>query len=110
MGWVKFKATCAAYGIDRDQWNKLRANPRFVADITRLDEQVKKEGTTFRLRAQLQSEAYLKTSWRMAHDPEVPPNVRADLIKATFRAAGYDAKAAEQEARTALQINIVLGE
>jgi hypothetical protein len=46
----------------------------------------------------------------MAHDPEVPPNVRADLIKATFRAAGYDAKAAEQEVRNALQINIVLGE
>jgi hypothetical protein len=55
---------------------------------------VKKEGMSFRLKARLQAEELLKTSWRLIHAPtdEVPPSVKADLVKATMRWAGYDNK------------------
>jgi hypothetical protein len=55
---------------------------------------VKKEGMSFKLKARLQSEALLETSWRLIHAPssEVPPAVKAKLMEATWRMAGFDNK------------------
>jgi hypothetical protein len=84
---------CEAYGITREEWGELRQDPAFVAHVKRIVDAVKKDGGLgFRLKAQLQSEELLKTSWRLIHSPtdEVPPSVKADLIKFTIRAAGLD--------------------
>lgn len=83
---------CAAYGISKEQFAELRHDPLFVADLKRAVEMVKQEGMSFKLKAQLQSDELLKTSWTMIHDRsgEVPPSVKADLLKFTIRAAGLD--------------------
>jgi hypothetical protein len=47
------------------------------------------------MKARLQAEEMLKTSWRMVQDKETPANVRADLIKATVRWAGLEPKPSE---------------
>lgn len=87
------KAICAAYGLSEEQWKSLKADPAFVAHVQRIFEAVKKDGGLgFKLKAQLQSEELLKTSWKLIHAPtdDVPPSVKADLIKFTIRAAGLD--------------------
>ena len=103
---------CEAYNITQDEWNSLRADPVFQKDLADAMAMVKKDGMSFKLKAQLQSEELLKTSWNMIHskNDEVPPSVRADLLKFTVRAAGY-AEPAEKAGsmNNALQININLG-
>lgn len=98
-----------AYGYTEDEWMMLKDNPRFLADLSAAVRMVKKEGMGFRIKAQLQAEELLKTSWRLIHDAAAPSTVRADLIKATMRWAGYDNR--EQVAGAggpnfAIQINL----
>jgi len=104
---------CNAYGLTREDWDKLRADPVFVADVAQAIELLKKEGMSFKMKARLQSEELLKTSWKLIHAPadEVPPSVKADLIKFTIRAAGLEAdpKATAAANQNNLQININLG-
>lgn len=103
---------CQAYGLSKEDWDELRCDPMFVADLKSVVAQLKKEGMSFKLKARLQSEELLKTSWQMIHAPgdEVPPSVKADLLKFTVRCAGLenDPKSAASIG-TALQININLG-
>jgi hypothetical protein len=104
---------CEAYGISRDEWNVLRYQPQFIADVAAAHAELKKEGMSFRMKARLQSEELLKQSWKMIHEPHdsVPPNVKADLIKFTIRAAGLepDPKNGQGLGGSNLQININLG-
>lgn len=82
------------YGYSEEEWYRLRDDPIFLADLAAAIEMVSQEGMSFKLKARLQAEELLKTSWRLIHAPidEVPSSVKADLIKATARWAGYDNK------------------
>lgn len=82
------------YGYSMPEWMALRDNVQFLAELAAAVSMVKEEGMSFKLKARLQAEELLKTSWRLIHAPqdEVPSSVKADLIKATARWAGYDAK------------------
>lgn len=101
-----------AYNLSDVDWEKLQNTPRFLADVTAAQELLKKEGMSFKLKARLQSEELLKTSWQLIHSPheDVPPSVKADLLKFTIRCAGLetDPKQANNNANN-LQININLG-
>lgn len=102
------------YGFTDEEWAELRHDPVFLADLQRAVEMVKEEGASFRLKARLQAEELLKSSWRLIHSPadQVPPSVKADLIKATMRWAGYDdkvGKAADAGNANNLNIQINLG-
>lgn len=103
---------CAAYSISHEEWLQLRLDPAFQRDLTAAVELVKKDGMSFKLKAQLQADELLKTSWRMIHsnNDEVPASVRADLLKFTVRAAGLadPAEKAGNGPQNALQININL--
>lgn len=104
---------CKAYGIDRDGWEKLRHDPLFVAAVAGYVEELKKDGMSFKLKARLQAEVLLATSFKLIHsnNDDVPPQVKADLIKFTIRAAGLDGSKdqAQSGPQNALQININLG-
>ena len=105
-------AICEEYGISHEQWLVLREDPVFRRDLAAAVELVKKDGMSFKLKAQLQADELLKTSWKMIHSnsDDVPASVRADLIKFTVRAAGL-ADPAEKGTggpQNALQININL--
>jgi hypothetical protein len=100
------------YGYSKEEWAALKTDPRFLADLGAAVTMVKQEGMSFKLKAKLQAEELLKESWRMIHTQtgEVPASVRADLLKATMRWAGYDAKeAGPGSAGNALNIQINLG-
>lgn len=102
---------CAIYGISHDEWNRLRQDPVFVADVKARSIELETDGLSFKMKAQLQAVELLKKSWDMIHGPKTPPAVAADLIKFTVRAAGLDGSKDQALAATqqnALQINIHL--
>jgi hypothetical protein len=102
---------CKSYGISKDEWQVLINDPTFRADVAKAMEIMQQEGMSFKLKARLQAEEMLKKIWRMVHanDGSVPPAVKADLIKFTIRAAGYDGSADKGAGnQQALQININL--
>lgn len=107
------KDICEAYGLTKQDWDTLRFDPVFIADVSRVSRALQQEGMSFKLKAQLQAEELLKTSWKLIHDTsgDVPPSVKADLIKSTWRMSGLDEsknKANTAEITAALQININL--
>lgn len=104
------KTICEAYKISREEWEQLRVHPLFIADVQAAMQTLKEEGMSFTVKARLQAEELLKTSWQMIQSMATPPTVRADLIKFTIRAAGLDKsaeKVSQQDpARFAPQLNI----
>lgn len=106
------KAICESYGITREEFDELLETPAFVDELRSWSEKLKQEGMSFKIKAALQSEELLKTSWRMIHDASgrIPASVRADLLKFTVRVAGLDAsKDQATQQPNAFQININLG-
>jgi len=103
------RAICEDYGITEEEWECIRHEPLFLDDLKRAVEMLKEEGMSFKVKAKLQAEEILKTSWRLIHDPTTPPNVRADLIKSTVRWAGYDVAPGSQQTTpgSGFQFNIV---
>lgn len=104
------RAICEAYNIDREDWELIRHDPAFLSDLDRAVKLVAEEGMSFKIKAKLQAEELLKTSWRMIHDITTPPQTRADLLKATMRWAEYDQPPGKDIAiggsRTGFAINI----
>lgn len=101
-----------AYNLSEADWETLHNDPRFVADLAAAHELLKKEGMSFKLKARLQSEELLKTSWHLIHSSheDVPPSVKADLLKFTIRCAGLESDPKkESSSMNNLQININLG-
>lgn len=88
---------CAAYGYTQEAFLNLVTQPAFAAAYKEAQELVQEEGMAFKMKAKMQAEAMLQTSWAIVHDVETPSSVRADLIKSTVRWAGYEPKTQPQE-------------
>jgi hypothetical protein len=104
------------YGYSDEEWAALPHNPAFMKDLTDACELVRQEGMSFKLKARLLAEENLKTTWRLIHASadEVPASVKADLIKALARWAGFEQKPGSEgggavQANT-LNIQINLGD
>mgnify|MGYP006270214475 CR=1 FL=1 len=100
-----------AYKISPDDWDVLSRNPDFLAEVEAQREALKTEGMSFKMKARLQAEELLKVSWRMIQSEATPAPQRADLIKTTYRIAGYDNKeGVNVGAAVGLSINLILGD
>jgi hypothetical protein len=95
------------YGYTPESWEVLRANPTFQKAVKDAVEMLQREGMAFRVKAKMQSEALLETSWKLIHAKETPAVVKADLIKSTWKVAGLEPKET-LAAITPLQIQINL--
>ena len=101
---------CGHYGISKEQFAAIIAHPVFIKQYQEAVEALKVDGMSFKLKARMQAEGFLATSFAMVTNPATSDAVRADLIKNTVRWAGYDAKAAEVGAGgNAFNIQINLG-
>jgi len=98
----------AAYSLTPQTWDKLRANPAFQKALADAVESLQRDGMSFRIKARMQSEALLETSWALIHSNATPSAVKADLIKHTHRVAGLEPKE-NATSISPLQININLG-
>lgn len=98
-----------AYKISPEDWEALSCNPDFIAEVEAQREALKTEGMSFKMKARLQAEELLKVSWRMIQSEDTPAPQRTDLIKTTYRIAGYDNKdGASIGNQVGLSINIHL--
>lgn len=100
---------CAVYGISRDQFALIVKHPVFQKAYAEAVEQLKVDGMAFKMKARMQAEHYLGTSFLMVTNPSTSDAVRADLIKNTVRWAGLDTKAAEVGQGSNFNIQINLG-
>jgi len=109
---VSKDSICEAYALQYPQLNAIIDMPSFSKRLEDMERELSKEGASFRLKAQMQAEDYLKTSYTMVQDRELDPKVRADLIKSTARWAGFDdpAGAGAAGAGGGISISINLGE
>lgn len=106
------KEVCDSYGVSKARFEELVEDPVFISAYANALDLLKREGMSFKFKAQLQCEPLLARSWAMIHDKDVPPSVRADLLKSTVRWAGYEQKVGESGlggGSNNFQININLG-
>lgn len=89
---------CQAHNITHSEWDALRQHEGFINVLKGYVKILKEEGASFKLKARIQSEELLKTSWEIIHGVDTPAAVKADLIKHTVRFAGLDASI-EQKAK-----------
>ncbi len=100
---------CKAHDISKEQFTALVHHPVFIKAWQEAVEVLKVEGATFKVKARMQAEDMLATSYNMVKNPNISDSVRADLIKSTVRWAGYDKKAEDAGAAGVgfnIQINL----
>lgn len=100
---------CEAYGYSKEDFAAMIQHPVFIKAYQEASEALKVEGASFRVKARLQAEAYLETSFAMVQNPATADSVRADLIKSTVKWAGLEPKggaSGEGGANFAIQINL----
>lgn len=100
---------CAHYGITKAQFAAIISHPIFIQQYQQAIENLKVEGMSFKVKARMQAEDFLTTSFAMVKNPATSDAVRADLIKNTVRWAGYDAKATDSGGGSSFNIQINLG-
>lgn len=107
---VDYDTICEAYGLQYPQLQQIMEEPGFKNRLGKLRDDMAKEGVSFRMKAQMQAEEYLKTSFQMVHNEDIDPKVRAKLIGDTVRWAGFDTAAnAEAAAGSGISVTINLG-
>ena len=99
---------CKGYGIEFATFAEMCANAAFKKAYEDAVVMLQKEGMSFRMKARMQSEQLLKTSWRLIHAEFTPAAVKADLIKSTFKVAGFEPKESDRAPMVPLQILINL--
>lgn len=95
MGEIPVREIFEAYSLTKADFIRLGRDEGFLAQVEAYKEQLRQPGQSFALKARLQAEELLKESWKLIHSPadQVPPTVKADLIKSTMKWAGLDASA-----------------
>lgn len=104
-----------AYGLEEADYLRITNDPIFLKTLETYVEELADPKKSFQMKARLQSEKLLETSWDLIHskNDQVAAPVKADLIKATWRMAGVDGSKEEAKnnlLQNALQINIIMGD
>ena len=85
---------CEELGVSPDQAEMWEKDTWFGERVRFWREEIIK-GLGFRLKARIQAEEMLDTSFDLVHNPDVPPQTKADLIKATVKWAGLEPTSSE---------------
>lgn len=85
-------------------------DPLFTQRVENYRHQLREKGLTFKLKAQVQAELLLDTSWDVIHNEDTSPAVKADLIKWTAKVAGFEpSKDSQAAGDTGVTITINMG-
>lgn len=99
------------YGITDEQWAMLVNNKYFRDALGKHVAELKRNGTTFKAKAQVLAEDVLPISHQMATDPKMPAAIRLDAVKWLARVSGMDESDKKQQGSGGnnVQVNINLG-
>lgn len=100
-----------AHNITPADFLAVNNDPVFQQKVTGYREDIQNKGLSFKLKARVQAEQLLQTSYALIHDPDTSPAVKADLIKSTVKWAGYEPRGTEDGggATGGVKITINLG-
>lgn len=96
--------------LTTDDLEGFALDPLFTQRVEKFREQLRESGLTFRVKAQAQAELVLDTAWRIIHDDEVSPAVRADLIKWITKMANYEPSTKGEGDSKGVTITINMGD
>ena len=101
---------CARYHYTPEQTAQLRNDPGFKARVSRMEQDLKKEGVTFRMRAAHAAEDLMADVWQQAKDPKVGLSMKLDALKTLAKLGDLEpkqnAQAAAQGSGFSLVINL----
>lgn len=98
------------YNIDDLDWDVLRRSQLFRDCVSKYLTELKRNGTTFRAKAQALAEDVLWVSHKLAVDTEIPPAVRLESVKWLAKVSGHDESGKKDiGSGTMVQVNINLG-
>ena len=92
------KELLARYNLDAMTYAQFSKDPVFIKHVDNYRSEIRDKGVTFKMKARVQAEELLSTSWMLIHNPDVSPAVKADLIKSTVKWAGLEPRGPEVEA------------
>jgi len=96
--------------VTPDELIEFGKDPLFAQRVKAYQSQLRERGLSFRMKAQVQAEELLTTSWDLIHDRDASPAVRADLIKWTAKVAGFDTNKDVGAGDSGVKINIYMGD
>jgi hypothetical protein len=98
------------HGIPPAAWAVIRDNPLFRREVGEHRRRMGEEGVTFKAKAKVQAEEYLKTLDVLVTDPVVDPRVRLEAIRSVVKWAGLEPRPESEGAGfgNAIQVNINL--
>lgn len=109
LGTGKVSAIFAEYGLTIEDYHRLKTDHVFLEALAKARKMTMTEGWSFKMKAMLQSEELLKSSWAMIHSADTPASVKKDLIIATWRAAGLADPEQTEGSRSNFSITLNLG-
>jgi len=65
-----------AYGLTREDYDRLKEDPVFLLAVKKAAEMAKKEGFSFRMKALMQAEELLRLLRTLIHSADTPPQVK----------------------------------
>ena len=77
------------HSLTTEQLTSFLLTPAFAKEVADHRARIIAEGVSFRMKAKLQAEEYLKDIDELIHDPDASPAVRLDAIKSVVQWAGY---------------------
>ena len=83
---------CARYHYSPEQTEQLRNDPGFKVRVSRMEQELKKEGVTFRMRAAYAAEDLMADVWRRAKDPSVGLGMKLDALKTLAKLGDLEPK------------------
>lgn len=109
---VPLEAFLEIHGYSLAQWDLISSHKMFKAAVAEAEKLVAEEGGGFKMKARAMAEQSLPEMQALINNNDVPPAVRADLIKAIIKVAGLDGSVDQRSAKpvgNAVSINIDLG-
>jgi hypothetical protein len=110
LGDADARTICEGYNISRERFCELCELPVFQKAYVDALESLQKEGMSFKVKARMQAEGLLETAWNLIHNEHTASNVKADLIKAMWRVAGFEPKSTDAPVQNPIAIQINLGD
>lgn len=96
------------YGLSHSELELLIVNPLFKKAVVNYKDELLDNGITFRQKAKVQAEAYLKDAHFLIKNPMTPATVKADMIKWMAKVADYEPKNTSDDQGTTFNLQIVL--
>lgn len=92
VGVDKLPDICARYGYTPEQAEQLRNDPGFKVRVSRMEQELKKEGVTFRMRAAHAAEDLVRDVWNKATSSEVGLALKIEALKTLAKLGDLEPK------------------